>query len=81
MTSVHSAVDSKRQGANGNSETFGTKGRLKRPWKNRPKKTIQETDKTQQYYGSQKHSKPRANTDSQGPGRHGAVKHSLLPCL
>ncbi|MCE2798919.1 MAG: hypothetical protein LW724_05140 [Planctomycetaceae bacterium] len=78
---MHNALNSLGIGANGNSETFGTKGRLKRPWKNRPKKTNEEIDKKQQYYGSQKHSKPRANTDSPGPGRHGTVKHSLLPSL
>ena len=48
MTQVHRTVDSKKPKANGNSETFGTKGRFKRAWKNRPKKAPEESDKTQQ---------------------------------
>ena len=53
----------------------------KRPKETARKKPIEEIDQTHQYYGSEKHSKPRANTDSPRPGRHGALKHSLLPSL
>lgn len=63
------------------SSELGRIALRKRPKETDRKKPIEEIDQTHQYYGSEKHSKPRANTDSPGPGRHGALKHSLLPSL
>lgn len=63
------------------SSELGRIALRKRPKETARKKPIEEIDQTHQYYGSEKHSKPRANTDSPRPGRHGDLKHSLLPSL